>query len=78
MDDILVDWEHGIRPVVMQEWGENNKEELAEIFAKVRDDWIKRDLHGWISANRFVLSSISRREIFLLAGYFAIPYCCCQ
>ncbi|KAG0598847.1 hypothetical protein M758_12G105400 [Ceratodon purpureus] len=53
VDGILADWEHGIKPVVMKEWGENDKEVLVELFGKVRDDWIERDLHGWISANRF-------------------------
>lgn len=51
MDDILADWEHGIKPVVTEEWKEN-KEELVELYGKVRDDWIKQDLHGWIGANR--------------------------
>lgn len=52
LEGILADWEHGIRPVVMKEWGEENKEELVELFGKVRDDWIENDIHGWIAANR--------------------------
>lgn len=64
VDDILADWEHGIKPVVMKEWGENDREVLVELFGKVRDDWIERDLHGWIKANRYV--SIILIESFLL------------
>ena len=52
LEGILADWEHGIKPVVMKEWGEENKEELVELFGKVRDDWIENDIHGWIGANR--------------------------
>jgi hypothetical protein len=54
VDGILADWEHGIKPVVMKEWGETDKEVLVELFGKVRDEWIERDLHGWIGANRYV------------------------
>lgn len=25
--------------------------QLVELFGNVRDDWIKRDLHGWLDAN---------------------------
>jgi len=70
VDDILADWEHGIKPVVMKEWNENNKEELVELFGKVRDDWMEHDLHGWIGANRceFIIISVSCRHFvsFLL------------
>ncbi|KAG0623993.1 hypothetical protein M758_3G216100 [Ceratodon purpureus] len=52
VESILAEWEHGIKPVVMKEWNEN-KEELVELYGKVRDDWIEHDLHGWIGANRF-------------------------
>uniref|UniRef100_A0A7I4CU35 Uncharacterized protein n=1 Tax=Physcomitrium patens TaxID=3218 RepID=A0A7I4CU35_PHYPA len=52
VDDILADWEHGIKPVLMKEWSEN-KEDLVDLFGKVRDDWLEHDLRGWIGANRF-------------------------
>lgn len=55
MDSILEGWEHEIKPVVMKEWGENNKEELVELFGKVRDDWIEHDIRGWIGANRSLM-----------------------
>uniref|UniRef100_A0A7S0VAF5 Uncharacterized protein n=1 Tax=Polytomella parva TaxID=51329 RepID=A0A7S0VAF5_9CHLO len=29
-----------------------NRNELIKIFAEVRDDWIQKDLKGWIHANR--------------------------
>ena len=76
VDGILADWEHGIRPVVMKEWGENDKEVLVELFGSVRDDWIERDLHGWIRANRCVSIILCYFEtVFLLAGYCTMPYC---
>ncbi|KAH9550255.1 hypothetical protein CY35_10G062800 [Sphagnum magellanicum] len=53
VDSILENWEHGIKPVVMEEWGEHNKDELVELFGQVRDEWISSDIHGWIAANRF-------------------------
>lgn len=55
VEDILVDWEHGIKPVVMKEWNESNKEELVELYGKVRDEWMEHDFHGWIGANSFYL-----------------------
>lgn len=67
IDDILADWEHGIKPVVMKEWNENDKEELVELFGKVRDDWIEHDLHGWIGANRCALIIISCPCFFSLS-----------
>lgn len=71
VDDILADWEHGIKPVVMKEWNEKNKEELVELFGKVRDDWMEHDLHGWIGANRCESSPISCRH---LVSCFLLPY----
>jgi hypothetical protein len=53
VDGILENWEHGIKPVVMEEWGEHNKDELVELFGQVRDEWISSDIHGWIAANRY-------------------------
>ncbi len=53
VDGILENWEHGIKPMVMEEWGEHNKDELVELFGQVRDEWISSDIHGWIAANRY-------------------------
>lgn len=64
VEDILVDWEHGIKPVVMKEWNESNKEELVELYGKVRDEWMEHDFHGWIGANRYVFI----HQLIFLAG----------
>lgn len=52
VDKILKQWA-SIKPVIMKDWGEENRDALVELFAKVRDDWILHDLQGWICANRF-------------------------
>ncbi|KAI5428647.1 hypothetical protein KIW84_033593 [Lathyrus oleraceus] len=36
----------------MEEWNEN-KDDLIDLFGKVRDDWLEKDFTGWIQANRF-------------------------
>lgn len=54
MEDILVDWEYGIKLVVMKEWNESNKEELVEFYGKVCDEWMEYDFYGWIGVNRYV------------------------
>lgn len=67
VDNILADWEHGIKPALMKEWSEN-KEELVELFGKVRDDWLENDLLGWIGANRCVFIVISYLVEAFLVG----------
>ncbi|MCO5554094.1 hypothetical protein L7F22_007620 [Adiantum nelumboides] len=51
VDKILEHWT-SIKPEVMKDWGEMNRDALIEVFGKVRDDWISHDLQGWICANR--------------------------
>ncbi|PKI56596.1 hypothetical protein CRG98_022979 [Punica granatum] len=51
VDGILENWVK-IKPVILEEWGEN-REALIDLFGKVRDDWIEKDLATWIGANRF-------------------------
>ncbi|XP_030511965.1 uncharacterized protein LOC115726297 [Rhodamnia argentea] len=51
IDGILENWSK-IKPVIMQEWGEN-RETLVDLFGKVRDEWMDKDLETWIAANRF-------------------------
>lgn len=53
VEKILEQWP-SIKPVIMKDWGEDNRDALIELFGKVRDDWIAHDLQGWICANRFV------------------------
>lgn len=52
VEKILEQWP-SIKPVIMKDWGEDNRDALIELFGKVRDDWIAHDLQGWICANRF-------------------------
>lgn len=52
VDKILEQWA-SIKPVIMEDWGETNRDALVELFGKVRDEWISHDLQGWICANRF-------------------------
>jgi hypothetical protein len=72
VDGILADWEHGIKPVVMKEWGETDKEVLVELFGKVRDEWIERDLHGWIGANRYVSVILSFFSLVFMVGWLLL------
>ncbi|KAF8028517.1 hypothetical protein BT93_E1211 [Corymbia citriodora subsp. variegata] len=51
IDGILENWSK-IKPVIMEEWGEN-REMLVDLFGKVRDEWMDKDLGTWIAANRF-------------------------
>ncbi|KAK9121295.1 hypothetical protein Syun_018912 [Stephania yunnanensis] len=50
-EGILENWPK-LKPVIMKEWNEERME-LIELFGKVRDEWIDKDLLGWIGANRF-------------------------
>lgn len=36
----------------MEEWDENNRDALIDLFGKVRDEWMDRDFQTWIGANR--------------------------
>lgn len=49
-DEILENWSK-LKPVIMKEWDEN-KDDLIDLFGKVRDEWIDNDLSSWIGANR--------------------------
>jgi hypothetical protein len=51
VNGILKSWET-IKPKLQATWGETNKEELVELFGRVRDNWIEEDPHGWVKANR--------------------------
>ncbi|KAI6706498.1 hypothetical protein NL676_009460 [Syzygium grande] len=51
IDGILENWSK-IKPVIMEEWAEN-REMLVDLFGKVRDEWMDKDLGTWIAANRF-------------------------
>lgn len=57
IDGILENWSK-IKPVIMEEWAEN-REMLVDLFGKVRDEWMDRDLGTWIAANRFFRFSFS-------------------
>ncbi|XP_051127254.1 uncharacterized protein LOC127248746 [Andrographis paniculata] len=51
VEDILENWLK-IKPVIMTEW-EEVRDELIDLFGKVRDEWMDNDLATWIGANRF-------------------------
>ncbi|KAL8192354.1 hypothetical protein R6Q57_027539 [Mikania cordata] len=51
IEEILENWS-GIKPVIMKEWIEN-RDELIDLFGKVRDEWMEKDLATWVGANRF-------------------------
>ncbi|KAK8466324.1 hypothetical protein PHAVU_008G061500 [Phaseolus vulgaris] len=50
VEDILENW-FKLKPIIMEEWNEN-REDLIDLFGKVRDEWLERDFTGWIGANR--------------------------
>ncbi|CAN1157363.1 hypothetical protein LINPERHAP2_LOCUS21520 [Linum perenne] len=52
VEGILEGWSK-IKPVIMEEWGEQNRDDLIDLFGKVRDEWMDNDLTTWIGANRF-------------------------
>ncbi|XP_057533579.1 uncharacterized protein LOC130811330 isoform X2 [Amaranthus tricolor] len=52
IEGILENWSK-LKPVIMEAWDEkDNKDELIELFGKIRDEWIEKDLATWIGANR--------------------------
>ncbi|KAB1214351.1 hypothetical protein CJ030_MR5G000850 [Morella rubra] len=51
VEGILENWSK-LKPVIMEEWNEN-RDVLVDLFGKVRDEWIEKDLATWIGANRF-------------------------
>ncbi|GLJ42122.1 hypothetical protein SUGI_0872230 [Cryptomeria japonica] len=51
VEGILENWSK-LKPIIMKEW-DAKKEELVDLFGKVRDDWMEQDLSSWIGANRF-------------------------
>lgn len=57
VDKILENWVK-IKPLIMEEWGEN-REALIDLFGKVRDEWIEKDLETWIGANRYSFKTSS-------------------
>ncbi|KAL9430197.1 hypothetical protein AB3S75_025558 [Citrus x aurantiifolia] len=51
VEGILENWSK-IKPVIMEDWSEN-RDALVDLFGKVRDEWMDKDLTTWIGANRF-------------------------
>lgn len=51
IEGILENWSN-LKPVIMEEWGEDTQA-LIDLFGKIRDEWIDKDLTTWIGANRF-------------------------
>lgn len=70
VDGILESWGK-IKPVIMEAWGEEDKEALIDLFGKVRDDWINNDLTTWIGANRYVCMSFRNEHIAKVPSFVA-------
>ncbi|KAG2725286.1 hypothetical protein I3760_01G058700 [Carya illinoinensis] len=51
VEGILENWSK-LKPVIMEEWDEK-RDALVDLFGKVRDEWLEKDLTTWIGANRF-------------------------
>ncbi|KAH0462993.1 hypothetical protein IEQ34_007575 [Dendrobium chrysotoxum] len=51
VEAILEKWSE-LKPVIMKEWDEESSD-LITVFGSVRDEWMDKDLSGWIDANRF-------------------------
>ncbi|QHO08657.1 uncharacterized protein DS421_14g474590 [Arachis hypogaea] len=51
VEGILETWIK-LKPIVMEEWDEN-RDELIDLFGKVRDDCLQNDFSGWMGANIF-------------------------
>ena len=57
VEKILEQWAQ-LKPIIMKDWGETDREALIEYFGLVRDKWISNDIQGWIRANRSMEISI--------------------
>ena len=51
MEGILENW-LALKPVIMKEWGEENRDVLIDLYGKIRDEWLENDFATWIGANR--------------------------
>lgn len=51
VEGILKNWSK-IKPAIMEAWNEN-RDDLVDLFGKIRDKWMEEDLVTWIGANRF-------------------------
>lgn len=51
---ILENWSQ-LKPIIMKEWGEE-RDPLIDLFGRVRDEWLEKDLASWIGANRYNIS----------------------
>ncbi|XP_028769272.1 uncharacterized protein LOC114747544 [Neltuma alba] len=52
VEGILENW-LALKPIIMKEWGEENRDALINLFGKIRDEWLENDFTTWIGANRF-------------------------
>jgi len=49
-DELLRDWRARVLPEAMARWSLDRKA-LVALFGRVRDEWIARDLRGWLAPN---------------------------
>ncbi|XP_071717358.1 uncharacterized protein [Rutidosis leptorrhynchoides] len=73
IEGILENWS-GIKPVIMEEWNEN-REELVDLFGKVRDEWIEKDLATWVGANRIYALQVHLRLLSTRSNCLAHVSC---
>ncbi|KAL5143799.1 hypothetical protein HKD37_09G026660 [Glycine soja] len=50
VEGILENWSK-LKPIIMEEWDEK-RDDLIDLFGKVRDEWLEQDFATWIGANR--------------------------
>ena len=50
VEGILENWSK-LKPIIMEEWDEK-RNDLIDLFGKVRDEWLEQDFATWIGANR--------------------------
>ena len=53
---VLENWSQ-LKPIIMKEWSEE-RDALVDLFGRVRDEWMEKDLSTWIGANRYCIPHI--------------------
>ncbi|KHN29347.1 hypothetical protein glysoja_005071 [Glycine soja] len=66
VEGILENWSK-LKPIIMEEWDEK-RDDLIDLFGKVRDEWLEQDFATWIGANSHFADALLQE----LAGV-AIP-----
>lgn len=71
VEEMLEGWDH-ILPAKMKEWS-LDRAEMVMLFGSVRDDWIAKDLAGWLAPNRIyegvaplIASAMAASEVYIV------------